>query len=422
MRNIVFILLVLSFILSCCKNDDDMKDKNGIVTSKDPLWVTSMTDEKDTLANPIFLRSAIIYKQNVVVRARKSKSHILTMLNCNNGKVEWEWNDWILPPGFGFGSIPYIKDNKLSWHDYENYQINLENGKTIWKNANKEHFSGWNQGLGDMCTVGHLDNINAAPEVGGGFVTLLSNLNGKPYYKFKPKYGEEKLPFDQSGWFYQAFGAPFFKNGDTLILVKFQDPSEVRHQFKEYLGLFNLSKKEWIYEKSSLKSMATGTWIAHPSVIVNDKTYHAGGDFFACHNVMTGEKLWETRTNSGYGFVASGIVVHNNKLYGNSDSGQLLCLDANTGQILWNIRTSGSTNGITIHNGIIYFSGGADGKLYAIDAETGQYYWKLESPDRDKQKWAIFKGACAVVPGEGGKKAKIVASTGLNVYCYEAIR
>ena len=72
-------------------------------------------------------------------------------------------------------------------------------------------------------------------------------------------------------------------------------------------------------------------------------------------------------------------------------------------------------------NGVVYFGGGGDGKLHAVDAETGEYLWEIESPDLGKNKSAYFGGLCAVVPGVGSEKGKIVVTTGLNAYCYEAI-
>jgi outer membrane protein assembly factor BamB len=156
-----------------------------------------------------------------------------------------------------------------------------------------------------------------------------------------------------------------------------------------------------------------------PPVIVNDKIYGNPNNAIVCHDLMTGQKLWET---GGTETTHVRILVENACVYINNDSGILTCLNASGGSVKWAIRASGSSTELSYLNGVIYFVGGGDGKLHAIDANTGDYLWKIESPDKGKNKWAVFSGMCAVVPGVGSEKGKIVVTTGLNAYCYEAIR
>jgi outer membrane protein assembly factor BamB len=79
------------------------------------------------------------------------------------------------------------------------------------------------------------------------------------------------------------------------------------------------------------------------------------------------------------------LLVANDKVYANSDDGQLYCINAKGGNILWQIRSSGSSTVLTYLNGVVYFVGGGDGNLYAVDGETGEYLWKIESPDVSKK-------------------------------------
>jgi outer membrane protein assembly factor BamB len=172
-----------------------------------------------------------------------------------------------------------------------------------------------------------------------------------------------------------------------------------------------------------LKSSDFTSITPHPSVLYQDKVYHSNVDNITCHDIMTGDKKWETNLPAqGDYFQSSGILVDKDRIYANSDAGQLFCLNAVNGIINWQIRSSGSSTPLSILNGIIYFVGGGDGKLHAVDAETGAYLWKIDSPDKGKNKWAVFSGMCAVVPGVGLEKGKIVVTTGLNAYCYEAIK
>jgi outer membrane protein assembly factor BamB len=68
----------------------------------------------------------------------------------------------------------------------------------------------------------------------------------------------------------------------------------------------------------------------------------------------------------------------------------------------------------------VYYT--ANRELRAVEASTGKLLWRIESPDRRKNDSAVFKGFVAAVAGKGGQKGRVYAHTGLNAYCYEAIR
>jgi hypothetical protein len=418
---LIYIMLILS--ATSCRKDEEEKDNNGIVISKSPAWSAKVTDD-DSLAIKAFLQKYVVYQNKLVVKARKNKERILKMLDLSNGQTLWEWNDWIEKNVYDGNCHHYTKNNRLTFQtEYENYQIDLNNGKTVWKNSFQEGYGNWVQGIGEIFISDHLTNRNSLPEKGGGNIVVMSNLDGKPIYKFKPKYDTEKSSSENYGWFYSGYGVPFVKNGDTLIIIKFNDPSPTPFRYIEWLTLYNLTQKIWVYERQNLKDTDTNSGTPHPTIIYKDKVYHAGLDVVVCHDLMSGEKLWETKLPSwGQYFLFAGILVDNDKVYANSDGGQLFCLDHSSGKLLWQIRSSGTSTVLSYLNGVVYFVGGGDGKLHAVDAETGEYLWKIESPDLGKNKSAVFSGLCAVVPGVGSEKGKIVVTSGLNAYCYEAIR
>jgi outer membrane protein assembly factor BamB len=417
------IVLLIIIIFYGCSKDEELKDKNGIIVNKNAIFSIRITDD-DSLATKAFLQKSVIYQNKLLVKTRKNRERVLRMIDLSNGQTLWEWNDWIEKNVFDGDCYPYIQNNKLTWlSSFEDYQINLDNGKTVWKNSFKEDYNRWCSGFGDIFLAEHLYNREILPEKGGGSVVVMSNIDGKPLVKFKPKYDIEKLSFDDYGWAYTAFGVPFMKNNDTLILVKLKDPPPALPRTSvEWLSLYNLSKNEWIYERKKLKNNATTVGITHPSIISNDKVYHGGQGAIVCHDLMTGNKIWESNDDTRNSYIFAGILVADGKVYANSDSGNLTCINANGGNVLWQIRSSGSSTALTYLNGVVYFVGGGDGKLHAVDAETGEYIWKIESPDIGKNKFASFSGLCAVVPGVGSEKGKIVVTSGLNAFCYEAIR
>ncbi|HLD41580.1 MAG TPA: PQQ-binding-like beta-propeller repeat protein, partial [archaeon] len=77
------------------------------------------------------------------------------------------------------------------------------------------------------------------------------------------------------------------------------------------------------------------------------------------------------------GFVASGILSHNNRLYFPSLDKKLYCIDYE-GKLLWSFRTPESVTGtgIIAEYNSVYF-GCRDNNMYAVSADTGNLIWKL---------------------------------------------
>ena len=97
------------------------------------------------------------------------------------------------------------------------------------------------------------------------------------------------------------------------------------------------------------------------------------------------------------------------------------CIDPNTGNELWSLTTSGNPGIVRELNGIAYFVGG-NGKLFAIDVAAGKILWQLDSPDVKTNSNAFWQEGVRIVPGTNGQKGKVIVSSYLNGYCYEAIR
>jgi outer membrane protein assembly factor BamB len=417
MNKLILISIFIILILSCSK-DDDIKDKSGIVITKKPQWVIVTTDD-DSLSGTFIFTQACIYNNTLVIKYRKGKQDVLKCLNINDGSTKWEWNDFFDDPSRII--YPYQYSDKLIWQDrYYNYCINLVTGKTVWKNTSEGHYEYECFGVNDIFTITHLVNRTQPIEKGGNIV-VMDSKSGKPIFSFKPKYDNTgDTPNNDCGWGYWGFAMPFLKDSKEYISVRFNDSQKAcKTEYVEWLGLYNYTDKKWEYERQKLRDLNVPFTTPTNAVIKGNYVYNNPRDAVVCHDLMTGQKRWETSgTDNNY----TRLIVENGKVYVNGNNGYLTCLNADNGSKLWTIRSSGSSTRLSILNGVIYFVGGGDGKLHAVDAETGAYLWKIESPDIKKNKWAVFSGMCAVVPGTGSEKGKIVVTTGLNAYCYEAIR
>ena len=416
---IYFVAIVLLF--AACKKDEVQKDSSGVVVSQPHIWTNAVTDDNSRSIN-FFVERKYEYNGGIIISARRDGKNLLRMVNINDGNTKWEWSDFVnyyesFRLGYSFmsgESLAFFDNNRI-------YQINLSTGKTIIKREQYESYSLYQNGIQDKIFTSYQINKDGALRE-GGYVAVVDKNTLNTVDKFQPKYDTTgTIPFDDGGYYFGSYGVPFEKNGEVLVAVKYNDPANQRGMVgNQWLGLYNYTKKQWIYERQSIQKQST--WGAGLIYLSNDKVFTYSVGWVACHDLMTGQQLWKTVGSNGGGYLFAGLLIANGKVYANNDSGQLACFDINSGRKLWDIRSSGSSTELSYLNGVVYFVGGGDGKLHAVDAETGDYLWKIISPDLSKNKSAVFSGLCAVIAGKGSEKGKIVVLNGLNAYCYEAIR
>ena len=105
----------------------------------------------------------------------------------------------------------------------------------------------------------------------------------------------------------------------------------------------------------------------------------------------TGTQLWTFKTDQ---WVKSTVAVVNGKLYTGTDDGNIYCLNAATGAKIWEIYAGGVVKNPTgartvvgadntrsspiILEGRVYV-GALDGNLYCLDANTGAVIWKFQT-------------------------------------------
>ncbi len=418
MKAVLFCVAIISMLASCRK-EDSLKDKDGVVISQPPIWATATTDD-DQRANNFLVETKVTNNNNLLISSKKNGKNLIRNLNIENGTTIWDWNEYLPKSKVSIRSFDKT-DNRLTFFDYHYvYQVDINTGKTIISRDQYETFFELNS-VGDKIFTDYPYNKDGA-FIDGGYVAVVDKKTLNIVDKFRPKYDTTgTIPFDDGGYAFTAYGVPFEKNGDILVAVKSNDPANQRGMVgNQWLGLYNYSKKQWIYERQSIQKQST--WGAGLIYLSNDKVFTYSVGWVACHDLMTGQQLWKTVGSNGGGYLFAGLLIANGKVYANNDSGQLACFEISSGRKLWDIRSSGSSTELSYLNGVVYFVGGGDGKLHAIDAETGDYLWKIVSPDLSKNKSAVFSGLCAVIAGKGSEKGKVVVLNGLNAYCYEAIR
>ena len=346
-------------------------------------------------------------------------------INAQDGKKNWEWSDLLSlirnpaskDPFYFQDGTSYLHNNLLYFpYATSSYCIDLATGTTKWKHKTNLARFGISGGIGEKYF-----SSGGTYGVGDDERLYTGNMNSDVLEKYllTPVYNTIPNPF------FNGFGMirgilPFTAQADTMISILFMDPNlDTRYRSYSVSSLYNLSKQRWVYERKVMNpSLETGN-IIH-SMLHGTKLYYASGLGLHCFDVMTGEPTWSVPFREGFGF--SGFIIADNKLIANCEDTFTYCLDPLTGRQLWQEKSSGTSTLISYLNGVAYFSGGGDGKLHAIDATTGKHLWKLKSPDESVNSGAWFYGVCVAVASKEGGKGRVVATTGLNAYGYEAVR
>jgi len=418
-QNFFYFSIILIFIgCNSCSKDNSTQLVNGVAVSLPHLWVLqTRTDNTGSTGGSVF--SSIVYNGNVLVSGLKNGDNSLILINSQTGEKIWEWQDWIERNSGVSVHKPYIKNNLLFFQKaYWNYCIDLNTGKTVFKNVFNQAYSGNAYGLGDYLYCSY-DYNRTSPffPINGSTIYSESIKDGIPNFIAQPKY--DTISTRPDGEYGRIAGiAPFLLNNDTCLAVGFGDP-QVPNGFKSSLGIFNVTQKKWNSEREPVEDGNLHGLDQQPQVWQN-KIYLCMNSAVLCYDAISGKYIWRVTINGD--FLFSGFIIQNGKLYANDSYGNLHCIDAITSKEYWVEPTSGTSSDMVYLDGVVYLVGGGDGLLHAVDAETGTTLWKVKSPDLATHGDAYFDRFCAAVPGVNGAKGRIVVSTGYNAYCYEAAK
>jgi len=439
MKKYFFFTFISLCLLACsCRKDDSIKHKinsQGEVVALPWLWKTRIQLKEIT---PIgTLGQMIIHNGNVLVPTTNGKDiQSLSMLSGKDGKVLWTWNDY---EGWGedvwdFGL--WILDhhqhryrNLFMYSDYNRqYCINLDNGTTQWKKQRAVPFI--RRAWGYENTFYLLGN----PQ------TSLSEYDTNMLYKGNMQTGdiEEFLRANPSfnyitSWnsaggvhsvhYCELVGKPYLAvtSGEPFK----PKPNEVEDIYQSYLGLYDLTNNDWVYERQIINQPESNGILFISPIVDKDKICVPILNRLSCFDLATGSRIWERIINrndfcrfNAMTIVDDRLIAIIEYLYAND----IICLDMKTGNIVWptNIGSHGSFCGqINCLNGIAYFVAGAT--FFAVEVSTGKVVWRINAEHYEKG-GRFHINAVYVLPAENGEPAKVIALTEMNAYCFEAYR
>lgn len=113
------------------------------------------------------------------------------------------------------------------------------------------------------------------------------------------------------------------------------------------------------------------------------------------YNINSGAIIWEYEPTGG--LLETSPYIYNDKVYigiSKNGSGELLCLNATNGSVIWRYALENNTTSSPIVFEDIVYIGDWEKNMYAVNAETGLLDWKIKTEE------IIFKSPTIVV-GEG---------------------
>jgi len=218
----------------------------------------------------------------------------------------------------------------------EFYCINATTGKIIWKRILEDNPSWW--GIASSPLI--YNNKVYVTTFSKGTLHAL-DVNGNELWNFST--GEEISHYTSPS----ACNSMIFFAGNTSLYCLNEDGEE----------LWNFS---------------TDSKITNTPAINYDKVFFATEDKLYAVNV-DGTESWNTSLN---GTISTAALAYGN-VYIGSEDGVLHCINATTGNELWNFTANGKIDSSpAIANGVVYFATNTpNGTMYALNAFDGNLVW-----------------------------------------------
>jgi outer membrane protein assembly factor BamB len=419
--------------VSCYKEVNILKiNANGTTIEVPPLWGASTTDGPHVLS---FQRGYVYNDKVLSIGTKKFPNQTnldnrgdeyLMFKDINTGKTVWEWDDTRLPFNdyFSYGDGYFIDNNRIMINAGRNhYCIDTESGQTIWKEKRVESLHSYCSNLGTTFFVSGTQTSPENPKLYTSSVFQANALSVSDFREIiKPNYDHSYIDAntDLNGSILKV--TPIIIANDTLLVIPFNEigPQTIYSRGRSFIGLYNLSKKKWIYERVQVSDPLYGG-NAINLIVENQKIYLTVACFAKCFDLMTGKELWSIQLQD-INSIVNNLILVDGILIGGSLSATLYGINTTNGLPIWSKEVGVINSKLHSQNGVVYCI--ADENLKAIEVATGKLLWDMPSPDirLNKISDSWFQGFVTGVPAKDGQKGKIIATTDHSIYCFEAVR
>jgi outer membrane protein assembly factor BamB len=121
--------------------------------------------------------------------------------------------------------------------------------------------------------------------------------------------------------------------------------------------------------------------IAAAPVVSAGRVFTMDGDVTVSATSTSGGTLWSTDLTAsfdrGAGLSGGGLAVGGDRLFAATTYGEVVALDASSGQVLWRQRVDAPVTGAPATDGSAVYVSGKDGSAWAINAADGKVMWQV---------------------------------------------
>ena len=203
-------------------------------------------------------------------------------------------------------------------------------------------------------------------------MTYCLNLKGNEIWK----HSILKAHFKEDGervFTDQLSGGTYYQSKPTAVdgIVYFGSPSGFLYGADAKTG-----EELWKFEMGGAISVG--------AAVMDGKVYagQQGGErFFYCVNAKTGKLIWKQTLPGGW--VWGSATVDDGLVYVSTVSGYAVCLDGETGNIIWMFSTAKSMPAEPAIEGDMVYFGSWSRTLYAFNKKTGEVVWEMKAPSLD---------------------------------------
>ena len=339
----------------------------AVYTQNERIWADIDGGGGDFQSPPIVAEGMVI---------AGSPDRFIHALDHETGKEIWRFENRGQIP-----AAPIYYDGKIYFGqqggtpDY--YCISAATGKLIWK---RELGWGW-------ASANAIDGKVYVPTV-SGWVYCLDANTGETTWEYNTENG--------------CYPAPAIE-GDVVVFGSWK---------LLYFG-FNKDTGEKLWEADIQGNPDSGA-----ALVKDGKAYlqGLGADYFYCVDLKTGEEIWKYKFPDGYECNMSPSISNGKLYFSIFPNGQVCntlipgvtyCLDANTGDEIWQLTGGGGLTGTANSEGKVYFASTNDPYLWCVDEEgngdgTTNVYWKFKMNGRAEESCvAIAYGKAYILTTDG---------------------
>ena len=416
MKKIFLVLSAIISVVSCNLEKENevihQIDDQGVVIATPYIWKTSL--HQGNPASNSFVKFPVVYNDNVVIPTTNGDNIYLSFLNTLDGKILWRWNDVFEESERIYVPWHVQYNNLLTFQSgVRSYCINLDNGLTYWKFRRDQSFDSRINSLGMYyITTASITNSDGYNE----FIAFKGDIHTGHITEFLTA----NFTYEHPDCVRAVCFVTSVPNNKNLLIVTYAEnlPDWIT---QSYFGLYNAESKEWIWDKILIAPPKRYSGLYYAPKIHDNKIYAEIENSIVCHDLTTGKQLWKRDFTNDFTF--TGFIIEDGRLIANNEDLFAVCLDTETGNELWRVRTAGTSGKMSYLNGIVYFVGGSVPRLFAIEASTGKIVWRIDAALLGEGYGARFiTNAVYVLPAKDSQPAKVIALSGLYAYCFEAYR